>query len=111
MKTIKSLALAALLAVSANVSADEITRQYFTTVCEAKSQEAGNNYPMSNAVCNCSAQAISYVLSANNNRYEQWVIDDEHPLVQRAIDHCVSASNEDAYNFLLYFGSERASVR
>lgn len=109
--TIKGLALAALLAVSANVSAQEITRQEFIPQCEANSNEAGNYPVMSNAVCNCAAQMVSYVKTNELNRYEQWTIDINDPLIQGSVDFCVRASNEQPWNFLMYFGSERASIR
>lgn len=112
MKKIKSLAVAALLALSANVSAGEtVTRQEYIPKCEARGMEAGNVRVMSQAVCNCSAQMISYVLTEELNRYEQWALDSDHPLIQISIDSCVQISNDQPYNFLLHFGSERASIR
>lgn len=109
--TIKGLALAALLAVSANVSAQEITRQEFIPQCEANSNAAGNYPVMSNAVCNCAAQMISYVQTNELERFKQWTIDIDNPLVQGSIDYCIRASNDQPWNFLMYFGSEHASVR
>lgn len=108
---IKGLLLAVLLAVSANVSAQEVGRQSFIAQCESQAQKAGNVYSMSNAVCNCSAQMISYVLSGERSRYDQWAVDIQNPVIQGSIDSCVDMSNQAPYKFLQYFGSESASIR
>lgn len=107
----KSIVLAALLAMSANVSAEVLSRQQYVAECETSAIEAGNVSAAARAVCNCSAQAISYVLTEELDRYKQWNLDRDNPLVQRSIDLCVAAANEQQYNFMLYFGSERASIR
>jgi hypothetical protein len=111
MNKIKALALIALLALSANVSAAEVGRQQYLARCEASAVAAGNIQSAASAVCNCSAQAISYALTDGLDRYKQWTVDIDNPMVQNSINLCVKAANEQPYNFMLYFGSENASVR
>lgn len=110
---VKSIVIAVLLTLAAAgpASADTVGRNDFIQQCEVASQQAGNNLPMSKAICNCSAQMVSYVTSFDQQKFEQWTVDSENPVIQGAIDSCVQMSNAAPYKFLLYFGSESASIR
>lgn len=106
MSLLKNVVLASLLMLAATpVAAGDLNRAGYQSACIDSGLRAGNDSIMTNAVCNCAAQLVSYVGSDGTTRDSDYSIPDNHPILGEAIQVCVRAHNADTRLFMEKFGT------
>lgn len=104
----KSILLAlALTLATTSVSAAELDRNQYIAACNAGAPKDAK-VEVAAAVCNCSAQLVSYALTDKQDLYYNFTIDTANPMGQGAIDHCVKILNDMPWEFMRQFGTLRA---
>lgn len=101
---ISALILLALI-YFAPVKASTINRGMYAEQCRTAGIAAGNKEEITMALCNCASQLISTVMSKTESRNEDFNIDAANPIINSAVQSCITIAESSPWKFMKYFGT------